>query len=122
MQASAIATTEKRVPQRERVRAIVTITEFFATRPPPAQRAPYNPPRRGAREAYWSGLEDLSEWMGRTSLNLTWKTYRHLYPEAAEATRLRLDAYLAPSTIELRGLTRSIEDSLHRNSAPPRPV
>lgn len=69
-----------------------------------------------------TGLEDLSEWMGHTSLNLTWKTYRHLYPEAAEATRLRLDAYLAPSTIELRGLTRTIEDSLHRNSAPPRSV
>lgn len=154
MNASAIATTEKRVPQRERVRAIVTITGSFAARPPTAQRAPYNPPRRGAREAYWkrarkvwaardltpitlhecrhtfasltaasgTGLEDLSEWMGHTSLNLTWKTYRHLYPEAAEAARLRLDAYLAPSTIELRGLTRSIEDSLHRNSAPPRPV
>lgn len=69
-----------------------------------------------------TGLEDLSEWMGHTSLNLTWKTYRHLYPEAAEAARLRLDAYLAPSTIELRGLTRSIEDSPHRNSDPPRPV
>ena len=40
-------------------------------------------------------IEDLSEFMGHTSLNLTFKTYRHLYPEARDAARLRLDALLA---------------------------
>jgi integrase len=43
-------------------------------------------------------IEDLSEFMGHTSLNMTYKRYRHLYPEARIEARERLDAYLAAAT------------------------
>ncbi len=43
-------------------------------------------------------IEDLSEYMGHTSLNMTFKRYRHLYPEARVEARDRLDAYLAAAT------------------------
>ena len=43
-------------------------------------------------------IEDLSEYMGHTSLNMTFKRYRHLYPEARIEARDRLDAYLAAAT------------------------
>jgi integrase len=43
-------------------------------------------------------IEDLSEYMGHTSLNMTYKRYRHLYPEARIEARERIDAYLAAAT------------------------
>jgi integrase len=39
-------------------------------------------------------IEDLSEFMGHTSINVTIKRYRHLYPEARRNAARALDAFL----------------------------
>ena len=40
-------------------------------------------------------IADLSDFMGHTSINVTMKRYRHLYPDARIAAASALDAYLA---------------------------
>jgi integrase len=40
-------------------------------------------------------VADLSDFMGHTSINITMKRYRHLYPDARRAAASAMDAYLA---------------------------
>ena len=40
-------------------------------------------------------ITDLSEFLGHSSLELSLKTYRHLYPEARTFAKAKLDAYLS---------------------------
>jgi integrase len=54
-------------------------------------------------------IEDLSEFMGHTTINLTVKTYRHLYPEARRRAAAALDAFLAAADSESR--LRQLESS-----------
>lgn len=40
-------------------------------------------------------IEDLSEYMGHSSLEVTIKRYRHLYPDARRTAASQLDALIA---------------------------
>ena len=48
-----------------------------------------------------SGL-NLSEFMGHSTINLTIKTYRHLYPQARERAARALDALMAGAATQRR--------------------
>ena len=54
-------------------------------------------------------IEDLSEFMGHTSINVTIKRYRHLYPEARRNAARALDAFLdrSDTTARLAQVQRS---------------
>jgi integrase len=47
-------------------------------------------------------IADLSDFMGHTSINVTMKRYRHLYPDARRAAASALDAYLARADTSAR--------------------
>jgi integrase len=47
-------------------------------------------------------IEDLSEFLGHSTINLTIKTYRHLYPQARERAARALDALIAGAATERR--------------------
>lgn len=47
-------------------------------------------------------IEDLSEFMGHSTINLTIKTYRHLYPQARERAARALDALMAGAATQRR--------------------
>ena len=47
-------------------------------------------------------IEDLSEFLGHSTINLTVKTYRHLYPEARRRAAAALDAFLAAADTATR--------------------